>query len=32
MQARQPGDTVKIVVLREGARVELVATLGRRGA
>jgi S1-C subfamily serine protease len=32
MQARQPGDTVKIVVLREGARVELSATLGRRGA
>jgi hypothetical protein len=31
MQARQPGDTVKIVVLREGARVELTATLGRRG-
>ena len=31
LQARQPGDTVKIVVLREGARVELTATLGRRG-
>ena len=31
LQARQPGDTVKIVVLREGARVQLTATLGRRG-
>jgi len=31
MQARQPGDTVKIIVLREGARVEVTATLGRRG-
>ena len=31
LQARKPGDTVKIVVLREGARVELTATLGRRG-
>jgi hypothetical protein len=31
LQARQPGDTVKIIVLREGARVELTATLGRRG-
>jgi hypothetical protein len=31
MQARQPGDTVKIIVLREGTRVELTATLGRRG-
>ena len=31
LQARQPGDTVKIVVLRQGARVELMATLGRRG-
>ena len=30
LQARKPGDTVKIVVLREGARVELTATLGRR--
>ena len=31
LQARKPGDTVKLVVLREGARVELTATLGRRG-
>ena len=31
LQARKPGDTVKIVVLREGARVQLTATLGRRG-
>lgn len=31
LQARKPGDTVKIVVLREGARVEVTATLGRRG-
>ena len=30
LQARKPGDTVKIVVLREGARVQLTATLGRR--
>src|SRR5687768_1064152 len=30
LQARQPGDTVKIIVLRDGARVELTATLGRR--
>ena len=31
LQARKPGDTVSIVVLREGARVRLTATLGRRG-
>jgi hypothetical protein len=31
LQARKPGDTVKIVVLREGGRIELSATLGRRG-
>lgn len=31
LQARQPGDTVKIIVRRDGARVELTATLGRRG-
>jgi S1-C subfamily serine protease len=31
LQERKPGDTVKIVVLREGARVELSAVLGRRG-
>ncbi len=31
LQARKPGDTVTIVVLREGARVRLTATLGRRG-
>ncbi|MGQ0714695.1 MAG: M28 family peptidase [Gemmatimonadaceae bacterium] len=31
LQARQPGDTVKIIVLRKGSRVELMATLGRRG-
>ena len=31
LQARKPGDTVRIVVLREGARVQLTATLGRRG-
>lgn len=31
LQARKPGDTVKIVVLREGTRIELTATLGRRG-
>ena len=31
LQARKPGDMVKIVVLRESARVELTATLGRRG-
>ena len=31
LQSRKPGDTVKIVVLREGARVQLTATLGRRG-
>jgi hypothetical protein len=30
LQARRPGDTVKIVVLRDGGRVELAATLGRR--
>jgi hypothetical protein len=30
LQARKPGDTVKIVVLREGVRLELTATLGRR--
>src|SRR5687768_1280537 len=31
LQARKPGDIVKIVVLREGTRTELTATLGRRG-
>jgi predicted metalloprotease with PDZ domain len=31
LRARQPGDTVKIIVLRDGARLELTATLGRRG-
>jgi aminopeptidase YwaD len=31
MQSKQPGDTVQIVVLREGTRVALMATLGRRG-
>jgi S1-C subfamily serine protease len=29
--AKKPGDIVNIVVLREGARVTLTATLGRRG-
>lgn len=31
MQARKPGDTVTIVVLRDGTRTTLSATLGRRG-
>lgn len=31
LHARQPGDIVKIIVLRDGARLELTATLGRRG-
>lgn len=31
LQARKPGDTVQIVVLRDGAKVALSATLGRRG-
>jgi aminopeptidase YwaD len=31
LQARQPGDTVSIVVVREGSRITLTATLGRRG-
>ena len=31
LQARKPGDTVQIVVLRDGERVALSATLGRRG-
>jgi aminopeptidase YwaD len=31
LNARKPGDSVKIVVLREGARTTLTATLGRRG-
>jgi aminopeptidase YwaD len=31
LQGKKPGDTVKIVVLRHGARVTLTATLGRRG-
>jgi S1-C subfamily serine protease len=31
LQARKPGDTVRIVVLREGERMTLTATLGRRG-
>jgi S1-C subfamily serine protease len=31
LNAKKPGDTVSIVVLREGARVTLTATLGRRG-
>jgi predicted metalloprotease with PDZ domain len=31
LQARKPGDTVTIVLLREGARVTVTATLGRRG-
>jgi hypothetical protein len=31
LNAKKPGDTVTIVVLREGARVTLTATLGRRG-
>src|SRR5687768_11757155 len=30
LQARKPGDTVQIVVLRDGERVALTATLGRR--
>ena len=32
MQARKPGDTVKIVVLRGNERVTVEAVLGRRGA
>ena len=31
LQAKKPGDTVKVVVVRDGTRLELVATLGRRG-
>jgi aminopeptidase YwaD len=31
LQAKKPGDTVRIIVLREGARMTLTATLGRRG-
>ena len=31
LQARKPGDTVPIVVLREGSRITLTATLGRKG-
>jgi hypothetical protein len=31
LNAKKPGDTVTIVVLREGARVTLTASLGRRG-
>lgn len=31
LRAYKPGDQVKIVVLREGERVELTATLGQRG-
>jgi aminopeptidase YwaD len=31
LQAKKPGDTVTIVVLREGERMSLTATLGRRG-
>ena len=30
LQARKPGDTVSIVVVREGSRITLTATLGRR--
>jgi peptidase M28-like protein/PDZ domain-containing protein len=32
LYAKHPGDTVRIVVLRDGSRVTLTATLGRRGA
>jgi hypothetical protein len=32
LQAHRPGDTVEVVVLREGREVKLRATLGRRGA
>jgi aminopeptidase YwaD len=31
LQARKPGDMVSIVVLRQGTRMTLTATLGRRG-
>jgi S1-C subfamily serine protease len=31
LRARQPGDEVTVVVLRDGERVTLRATLGRRG-
>ena len=31
LQARKPGDTISIVVVREGSRITLTATLGRRG-
>jgi S1-C subfamily serine protease len=31
LYVHKPGDSVKIVVLRGGARVEVVATLGKRG-
>ena len=30
LQARKPGDTVSIVVVREGSRITVTATLGRR--
>ena len=32
LRAHQAGDVVKIVVIREGERLELAATLGRRGS
>ena len=32
LYAKHPGDTVKIVVLRDGSRMTLTATLGRRGS
>lgn len=32
LRAHEPGDSVRIVVLRDGERIELAATLGRRGS
>ena len=31
LRAHEPGDTVKLVVMRDGERIEMIATLGRRG-
>ena len=32
LYAHQPGDIVKVVVMRDGKRVELSVTLGKRGS
>ena len=31
LRAQKPGDVVTVVVLRDGERLELTATLGKRG-